>query len=202
MIIIIIKEDYYNIIENRGARYLKSLKSEDMSFYRNLEERGDFLYYLFAQYFRTSKIRNNYLNILKKRENPYNIDLIKVHKLILLGLANNAATNISLGNDYDIGILKAPDNYFFITSDQPVVNTAWQDINHIGNVKSLAIHYPISPNKAIFLKKGTGKINNSIIINYNTLNWLNQSLVDFSFQQIYSSNEGDLLNIFSDNISS
>lgn len=189
-------ENSHMDIENKAIPYIASLQEKNLSFLDNLDDRANFLLFLFIQYARTLKFNNQFA--LNNYDN--NIDIIKAWNIIVYIVGSNLCLSIYRKYDqWEFKLLINNNTRPFITGDQPIINlfSYKTSENPVALGKNdFEIYYPISPFIGLILKqKGTdgtynySNVDNSLVTN------LNQCIVEASDSQIYSNSENCLKDI-------
>ena len=155
-------EDVLAEFEGEAVVWLNSLCDNNISFIYNIEEREKFINFICMQYYRTLRIRNNALLVLKEAETCFVSDQfpegsLKSENLIfpMLWLISARCADALLKSPITIIVNKTATG--FITSDQPVVNLMADYKDLKSEVSDLIFYYPISPNIAVLVNDHSGK---------------------------------------------
>ena len=170
-------ENLHGIIELSGLKYLSLLRENNLDFWQRETDRERFSFFIANQYFRTKKIRDGIISayeISKKRGEPFGkIRPENIWTPLSLIFASNVGVYIS--QEFSSILLQAPDDYYFIVGDQPVVNT-YSTFNIQTVPKDMEFYYPITPHSALLLTKERKEMNGRILSitpsevnSYNTL---------------------------------
>jgi hypothetical protein len=193
------EENYHNQIENGTIKFLEKLILNDFSFYENEINSYYFNFYLSLQYFRTLRIKENYLKIIKenKVEEKRLENIWNVIKFIFT--INSTISLSNRSNDFNIFIVNNNTIIPFITGDQPIINT-YGDYNSSRLLKDneIEFYYPISLYKAIIISKDIPVLKNKHILpldDKNVIKDYNKKILNASYSQVYAKNENDFLNV-------
>ena len=157
-------EDTFADFEGEATTWLNTLCEENISYFHNSnEEREKLINFICMQYFRTVKIRNNILLVLKEAEKIFINDQFPKGCLMAENLVFPMLWIIS-ARCAD-ALLKAPISIIinktstaFITSDQPVINIK-ADYNDLSSEPSdLVLYYPVSPLVAVLINDYNAEI--------------------------------------------
>lgn len=155
-------EDVLAEFEGEAVVWLNALCDNNISFIYNLEEREKFINFICMQYYRTLRIRNNALLVLKEAETCFVSEQfpegsLKSENLIfpMLWLISARCADALLKSPITIIVNKTATG--FITSDQPVVNLMADYKDLKSEVSDLIFYYPISPNIAVLVNDHSGK---------------------------------------------
>lgn len=133
-------EQFHTATENRAIPLLNALRTEDASFYADVDTCMTFIQFIVFQYFRTAKLRNEMLAI----KNPLPHDIEQTWPIEALIYATNVGASLfQQRNLYDIVFLRNTSIIPFITADQPIINLNGIEDEH------LALYYPITPTLAV-----------------------------------------------------
>jgi len=178
-------EEFHAIIESDSVFFLNSLQKNDMSFLNNENSYNKFMYFLSLQYFRTRKRKEAIASTNAASIYP---QLIKSWPIVSIILATSMAFTLSLHRDkYRFMFLKTTDSYF-ITGDQPVINTfANHNEPRILRDDEFELYYPITPKLALLITMSDKyKINETKELSEIEVKYYNNKIFLASYEQIYS----------------
>ena len=141
-----IDDDIITAIEQEVFPFLDSANGGDLSFLEDLEKSSKFYHGLMLQYFRTHKIRANFLTdmpeILAQR-------IAKIWPLFRTLYSMITSFHIvARGDEFKAKLIHSGEDCRFITSDQPIINLA----AIASETPSKAVfYYPLSPQNALVL---------------------------------------------------
>ena len=186
-----LEEELHAKIEKNATKYIKLILKEDVEFYRTNEGCAIFSHYICIQYFRTQKMKSNFMRNSEK----FDIDIETTWNV----LSHIFATNISYGlyinkETYRMVLLKNNTGIEFITSDHPVINTCAIGLSETTAPEELELYYPLSPELAILITNNIKIRNSNIIVpdKYQVENY-NKIIVQESDSQIFASSKEALL---------
>lgn len=144
-------EDLQGGIEDMGKSGLDALKSGDVSFWKNEEDRMAFQIFLCSQYFRTKKRREAVLNQTKGTAPSY----VNVENIVgpIMHMAATTVAFSMLRKPLELFLLRNSTSEPLITGDQPVINTHASDLGDEEEVTEMELYYPISPALAVLLSE-------------------------------------------------
>ena len=157
-------EDTFAEFEGEATTWLNILCEENISYFHSSnDERERLINFICMQYFRTVKIRNNILLVLKQAEKIFINDqfpkgCLRAENLVfpMLWIISARCADALLKAPLSIIINKT--STAFITSDQPVINIK-ADYNDLSSEPSdLVLYYPISPLVAVLINDHNGEI--------------------------------------------
>ncbi|WP_313375516.1 DUF4238 domain-containing protein [Pantoea sp. CTOTU50773] len=175
------QEELHCEIESAGIPLLAMLKNKDLSFYDDVKLRAGFCHFLAVQYFRTKKLKVNFLKLSKKDsrmkfENTWGL------------ISHVYATNVGLAifrEKYKFVLLVQEGEIEFITSDQPVINV----LSHLASNPTqddIELYYPVSPEIALLVTNKESYENKSInLISSGDVNDFNEMLKKHSNEFIF-----------------
>lgn len=144
-------ENIHAQIESTAVPYISLLREGSLDFWKNEVDRDKFSFYICNQYFRTKNTRDKLVGVFEQVKNTssYFSDIRPQNMWIPLSLifASNLGVNIAL-NYYPV-LLQSDDSYF-ITGDQPVINTR-ATFSTLTAPSDLELFYPLSPHSALLL---------------------------------------------------
>lgn len=188
-------EDIHTKIELQAIPLLKELQLGRTAFFDNEENMSDFMLFLCMQYFRTNKLKQNYLKVVaeisEKLPNEWsNIDLSKIWNILTVVFATNmGATLYALRENYDWCIINNSTETPFITIDQPVVNLKG-NYELEQSTEELELFYPLSPKLALLIsEKKNGNSNKIDITNSEYIEMYNERLLIIAEEQVYSNSK-------------
>lgn len=180
-----LNENSHAFIEAQSKIYLDKLLNKDSSFYKSEKDRGKFLVFLVSQYTRTKKMKEEIINNAGAIKNINIENCIGVLSHIV---TTTIAFNLLISPEYrTITFLENNTDLEFITSDQPIINLQVLDTPAGQPPKRLEFYYPISPELGILLSDEIDA--NSSNLTKEQVEEYNQSIVAFSFEQIFSSSK-------------
>lgn len=145
-------ERHHSMIEGKADPVLKALRSGSAEILKDKQSKIDLCIYLGHQYTRTKKVRNSFTPIredLTIPEKYISCDFKKIHRALSFIYAN--AIGSSVFEHLDLRLVKNQSGTKLITSDQPIYNL----LAIPGDIsKESSIYFPISPELALWAKKG------------------------------------------------
>lgn len=188
-------EEMHTKIEFQAIPLLKELQLGRTAFFDNEENMSDFMLFLCMQYFRTNKLKQNFLKVVSKISEKLpkewgDIDLNKMWNIISIIFASNmGATLYSLRENYDWCIINNSTETPFITTDQPVVNLKGNyDIEQ--STEELELFYPLSPKLALLIsEKKNGNSYKIDITDNKDIEMYNEQLLIIAEEQVYSNSK-------------
>lgn len=189
-----LEEEHHTNLEKRAIPYLEALKKGYLNVKENDDAFVDFLIFLSTQYFRTKKIKMNFLRSAKELGDKMGVNVENMWNISSHIFATSLAFGIYEQRDnYKCYILICKGNIPFITGDQPVINTL---ANYSSDVETdeLELYYPVSPDKALLISKENFVKNPTTIeISEDEVRRYNSLILAASEEQVFSNNK-ELLN--------
>ncbi len=183
------EEDIHSEIENNAIEYIDSILRQDISFCSSEKSYVNFLFYLCVQYMRTKKIKQG---ILKEFQDIKSINIENCWSVMRWILSQNMGYSLFLNRSRLVLVMNETPTYF-ITGDQPVINTYDADKNCDKNQDRLEFYYPVSPNIAILISnKEEYKNLSKISITEDKVIAFNNMTIYSSHEQIYAKSKDDL----------
>ena len=151
-----IMEEVYCDFEGEACDWLKNLSEENVDFLytSSKEEKEKFISFVCSQYFRTKRMKDHTMHVLKEAEKYFvNKDFpqgsIKAENLYqpMLWLLSAKCSDAILKSHINLLINKT--DVPFITSDQPVINLKADYEDFSQQPDELVFYYPISPHVAV-----------------------------------------------------
>lgn len=151
-----IMEEVYCDFEGEACDWLKNLSEENVDFLytSSKEEKEKFISFVCSQYFRTKRMKDHTMHVLKEAEKYFvNKDFpqgsIKAENLYqpMLWLLSAKCSDAILKSHINLLINKT--DVPFITSDQPVINLKADYEDFSQKPDELVFYYPISPHVAV-----------------------------------------------------
>jgi len=151
-----IMEEVYCDFEGEACDWLKNLSEENVDFLytSSKEEKEKFISFVCSQYFRTKRMKDHTMHVLKEAEKYFvNKDFpqgsIKAENLYqpMLWLLSAKCSDAILKSHINLLINKT--DVPFITSDQPVINLKADYEDFSQQPDELVFYYPISPYVAV-----------------------------------------------------
>jgi hypothetical protein len=183
-------EAFHTQVEDKTFGILDALRNSDPSFYSDLQQCIDFIYFLAHQAFRTPKLRTVVAGLQAK--NPYpNVNLEK----IWLIESHIYATNVSRGifaewRAYKFTFIENDTPVPYITGDQPIVNL------NTHKDETLKLYYPLSPKLALIFEKDESLPLKTVqAASSSEVEFYNRRIFAGCTDQIYSDNENYLKTI-------
>ncbi|MCP4267927.1 MAG: DUF4238 domain-containing protein [Candidatus Brocadiaceae bacterium] len=144
-------EDYHGKIEKSVMSILEQIYSDDLSFWKNQNQRVNFSSFVGIQYTRTKKVierTSEGINNLKQHPSyPIDADPKKISKVLSL------FTGEKIGNwlytETQPKIIKNNSDEGFLTSDQPVFNLLAESNNNFGTPEKVKLYFPVTPKLAL-----------------------------------------------------
>ncbi len=184
-----LEEGMHSIIEKNAAKYIDSILRQDISFCSSEKSYADFIFYLCVQYMRTKKIKQG---ILKEFQDIKSINIENCWSVMRWILSQNMGYSLFLNRSRLVLVMNETPTYF-ITGDQPVINTYDADKNCDKNQDRLEFYYPVSPNIAILISnKEEYKNLSKISITEDKVIAFNNMTIYSSHEQIYAKSKDDL----------
>jgi len=187
-------ENYHEVIESIGHKYLDKILKKDISFYFFSEHYIEFIMFLCHQYIRTKNHRERMKSSqISHLDHTVNFD--KMWSILSIIVGNNIGISLFKKRDtYKLNLLENQTAIPFITTDQPVINTQMEfteeETELVGEVE---LFYPVSPNLAILVSSLQTIVNQHKALEEHEVLSYNKLLIDGSLNQIFSNNE-DYLN--------
>lgn len=187
-------ENFHSDIERESLTFLHSLSDGNCDFLHDSESRILFFLFLSTQYVRTKNMREALLNAasaipgMKDTTN-------RIISVIWMIAASTIA--LQLGNLFDKSsflMLNNDTDTFFITGDQPVINTKADDIDETtGYAKSLEFYYPISSKIALLVDPGFGTFRcEETSVTKDNVKMYNDLMFANSHEQVFAEDENHL----------
>jgi hypothetical protein len=189
------EEDFHAQIEGDAVKYINSILNENLSFYKDKQERLKFLCFLCFQFFRTKKIKYNMISQVNSSGLPEEvcISFEKTFNIFSHIFAYNVAYSLAINSNFKILLILNNSNVPFITGDQPVTNTfaSGKSLEDMLKELNLEFYYPVSPNIAILIteRKKYKDIDNLYITEFDMIQKYNSIIIEASHEQIYSNSE-------------
>lgn len=196
-----IMEEFYCDFEGEACGWLKNLCEENVDFLyaSSKAEKEKFITFVSSQYFRTKRMKDYTMKVLKKAEKyfvskEFPQGSIKAENLYqpMLWLLSTKFADAILNAQITLIINKT--DVSFITSDQPVINLKadYKDLSQ--QPDELVFYYPISPRAAV-------KINDNLCVkkielkNENDVHEYNDLINRAAYKMIFSKDES-VINMF------
>lgn len=154
-------EDFQGHIESSAVELLNALRRHDAGFMKDDRLYADFLYFLFLQFFRTSK----WPETIRSAIAPVpGVRFERVWRVLPYLFADNVGEAIFCERmSWRLMFLESFSSISFVTSDQPLFNAVPLPESRSESPEELKIYYPISPQVAILFSKGVEYENGAII---------------------------------------
>ena len=151
-------EDTFAVLEGEACFWLECLCASNLDFFYNSsdDQNERFIAFVCAQYYRTKRMKDITLNILKQAEEYFvndqfpkgSIKADNLYQPMLWLISSKCADAILKAH---LKLLINMTDLPFITSDQPVINIRANYENLSKDTTELVFYYPISPQIAILL---------------------------------------------------
>jgi hypothetical protein len=189
------EEDFHAQVEGDAVKYINLILNENLSFYKDREERVKFLCFLCFQLFRTKKIKYNMIS--KVYSSGFSEELCisfeKTYNIFSHVFAFNLAYSLAINSKFKILLILNNTSVPFLTGDQPVTNTfaSGKSLKNMPNELNVELYYPVSPNIAILIteRKEYIDIDNLYITELDIIQKYNSIIIEESHEQIYSNSE-------------
>ncbi len=182
------EENLHCIIETSSIPYLDMLYLKDTSFYKQTKDNILFNHFIATQYFRTKQMKtlilSNQMNGIKET-----VSLERCWNVISHIFATNIGSSLYLERDeFSMKILEICSDEDFITTDQPVINTAADYKKKVVlNDADFELFYPYTPKLAVLITKNTSLYKDQInIIDDETVYDYNKKMINASGNIIFS----------------
>jgi len=188
-------ENYHCKWEGEGANFISRIEKNDLSFWDDVKECQKFCYFLAIQYFRTDGIKSVMVKDFEKRAG-LNLKKGVLHLPNLervwwfMSLVFPVSTGEHLSNNHHLRVLVNDTETPFITSDQPAINLKMQVDDLLPD--ELEMYYPISQNIAVIVAPSERHFFTSEPIRREMVSSLNDSIVNLSYNEVYSNNKSVL----------
>lgn len=182
-------EEYHSIIENYGSKIIKFKKIEDLKILEDGDELFKTMIYLCSQFLRTNKMKNMLDLVIKKNE----FIIPKFTNLISLVFANSLGISLAQNENIKYVFYDNKTNIDFLTSDQPLMNLAFDYKDENGKVQNFEFYYPISSKVAILIhfKEQKEKYKN-ILISKQRVEEINKILFEYADEYVFAQKENHL----------
>lgn len=188
-------EDFHSRIEDAAFPHLNSLKVGNMEFYKNEDDRFNFIFFLCMQYFRTNKMKNNVLRSFEEGSIPISPILIEnVWSVLYFIFATNMYLTLAAKDEkFKLMFLRNASHVPIITGDQPVINTH-ADYSIYDETSEFELYYPISPSISLLITSSNKYNGNQSVceITEDEVNRYNTLIFKASEEQVYANNEAIL----------
>ncbi|WP_186111665.1 DUF4238 domain-containing protein [Burkholderia gladioli] len=180
-------EQYYGMIEVNALPVLENLREGNFAILNDKQSKIHLCIYLGHQYTRTKKIRSSLATIPLHLDIPdkyQDCDLRKVQGAMSFIISNSIGASIC--DHLDLRVIENNSDVRLITCDQPIYNL----LAIPGDLsKESSIYFPISPNLALWAKKGP---NDENIETDEKARELNLFMVRNSLESIFALHKEDL----------
>lgn len=180
-------EMLHGIIESIGTPYLDQLRQDDISFWKNKEDRDKFSFYLSIQYFRTKRNRDALKKVFEQipKEVEYLKNIRPDNIWIPLTLIYASNLGVCIADNYSAVLLQS-DADSFIVGDQPIVNTYFTfDMFTVPN--DVELFYPITPKSGLLLTMDSQYVNGEVRkINADEVKKYNSIEFKMSMEQVFA----------------
>jgi hypothetical protein len=187
------EEDFHAEVEGNAVKYIDLILNKDVKFFKEKEDRVNFLCFLCFQYFRTKKIRSNLKKVIFSSDIPEElcISFDKICNIICHGFAYNVAYSSAMNPNIKILLVLNNSNLPFVAGDQPVINTFASGKSLKEMVDKLELYYPVSPHIAILIteRKEYIDIDSLYLAESDIIQKYNSLIIEASHEQIYSNSE-------------
>lgn len=187
------EENLHAMIESQAIPYLDKLRKKDGMFLQDDDNCIEFFHYLAVQYHRTSKRKAAIIDTFKKIPLQYvdmaaTFNIEKIWNIMSHILSTNVAWSLFINRlKYKLILIENETQIPFITSDQPLINSA-----AVGGLepKTLDIYYPISPTVAIYLTENAVISTSNIVVNnMNEIDGYNKAIIGQAKEQLYANSK-------------
>lgn len=148
-------ESYHSIIEQCAILILDCLYNNNFKFLENDLLKTIFATFIATQYTRTKKVRDNLTKAFHAISHidgyPKNINTDKISSVLALILSESISNWVFTNAKFSI--LENKSSIGFLTSDQPIYNLHANTSEKLAPVNDFELFYPITPQKALILKK-------------------------------------------------
>ena len=190
-----IMEEVYCDFEGEACNWLKKLCEEDIDFLytSSNEEKEKFITFVCSQYFRTKRMKDHTMHVLKEAEkyfvnNDFPRGSIKAENLYqpMLWLLSAQCSDAILNSQIILLVNKT--DVPFITSDQPVINLKadYKDLSQ--QPDELIFYYPISPRVAVKISDNLG-VKKIELTNENDIHEYNDLIYSAAYKMIFSNDK-------------
>lgn len=188
-------EDTLAQTEREACVWLESLCDKNLDFFYNLNngENERFISFLCTQYYRTKRMKDITLNILKEAEGKFvneqfpkgSIKASNLYQPMLILVSSKCSDALLKAK---LKLIVNNTSLPFITSDQPVINTKADYTNSSFNsIAELVFYYPISPKIAILLNDKSTSVQEEID-DEKTVREFNDLLSKASYNMLFADN--------------
>lgn len=154
-------EDFQSHVEGSAVELLAALRRRDAGFLEDDRLYADFLFFLFLQFFRTSKWPRTIHSAIAPVPG---VRFERVWKVLPYLFADNVGEAIYRERmNWRLVFLESCSPVSFVTSDQPLFNTVPLPESKSESPEELKIYYPISPQLGIRFSKEVENENGAIV---------------------------------------
>jgi len=184
-------EDAHAKIEQLGTMLVDCVNSRNYKFLENDDAFYETIMFLCFQYVRTKKMKRA---IESSFAGNKSFNMFKFWNITSYAFATTFARSLSFNPDIRFLFYENNTNVNFLTCDQPIINILSDLIDENGNTKGFEWYYPLSPKLALLVHLRTTQKTNieSLLINEPLVIYLNQKVIEYSEDFIFSDNKEQL----------
>lgn len=183
-----LEEEMHSAYEIDGIHCLRQLINGELSFLESNSEFVKFSKFLCAQYLRTPKTKDRFIEAVRDSKFAVGVNLDAVYNVLRHIWINDMTAGMILNQKiWKITILENHTGVEFITTDQPIINVLSPFLNKDHIPKSERFFYPISPVRAAIIHKNEDVfMEKHIDIDSNEVEKYNQIMKSASSMMIFS----------------
>lgn len=143
------EEDLHVLIETAAIPHLESLQHEDAGFMQDINKKIEFCHFLSYQYFRTRRLQDKFVESFSTPPRPGNINFANCWKVARHVFVDRVTSTMISERFANIIFLTNSTETYFITGDQPVINTFSIGKGLHDEIHETEFYYPLSPTLAM-----------------------------------------------------
>lgn len=188
------EEDLHCNIETDAIQHLENLRNSDANLLLDIDKKIEFCHFLVYQYFRTSRLQNRFVESFSRDPKPpNNINLPncwKIARHIIVDRVTSTLINEPFAN---IVFLNNSTGTYFISGDQPVINTFAIGKGLYEEIPHTEFYYPLSPTLAMLFTVDKAQSDlKSKELTLSDVQYYNHAIEDQSHKQLYAATENCL----------
>jgi len=179
-------EDVHAKMESSGNLLLSVIGSKNYHFLEDEQALYTTMLFLFFQYVRTKKMKDQVLEGLSLGNKFWNV--------ISHVMATTLCRGYSFSKDLNFTFLENSTNMRFLTCDQPVLNLLADRVDETGNTNEIELYYPLSPTLALRISF-TERADNWIIArgtDEKEIHYLNKIVANEAHTYVFAEDKNDI----------